>query len=188
VFHRGLKTNIAITMAVILILAMVLIDFIMVIMTQQDMIHHEVANGNKILSLIEARISTFSEKESIEKHLDKLDDIRIMLNEAGFSCTLILDVNNNPIYIGNKNCIVQDDLMLFTKQAIESGKQTNRFLGTTWGVFWKQRRNLIMSSPLFRKGKIAAGATFVFHLKGFMKSIDAHNSYCSYISWSTRSF
>ena len=91
-FQRGLKTNIAITMAVILFLAMVLIDFIMVIMTQQDMIRHDIVKGKQILTAIEARINTFSEKENIEKHSDKLDDIRIMINEAGFSCTLILDV------------------------------------------------------------------------------------------------
>jgi len=165
VFHRGLKTNIAITMAVILFLAMVLIDFIMVKMTQQDMIHHEIAKGKQILTAIEARINTFSEKENIEKHSDELDDIRIMLNEAGFFCTLILDVDNNPVYIDDKNCGLHDDLMLFAKQAIESGKQTSRFLGTTWGVFWKQRRHLILSSPLFRKGRIAAGATLVFPLE-----------------------
>ncbi|MFC1489161.1 ATP-binding protein [Thermodesulfobacteriota bacterium] len=152
-------------MGVILFLAMISIDFIMVIMTQQDMIRHEIAKGNQILTTIEARINNFSEKENIEKNSDELDDIRIMINEAGFSCTLILDIDNNPVYIDDKNCVVHDDLVLFTKQAIESGKQTNRFLGTTWGVFWKQRRHLILSSPLFRKGRIAAGATLVFPLE-----------------------
>ena len=179
-FQRGLKTNIAITLAVILFLGMALTDFIMVIMTQQDMIRHEIDNGNQIISAIEARISNFDENENNEKQLNKLDDIRIMLDEAGFSCALILDVDNNPIYVDDKKCIVEDDLVLLAKQSIESGKQKSQFLGTTWGVFWKQRRHLILSSPLFKNGRIVAGAALVFPLERIYE-IHRHSQYLLFL-------
>ncbi|MFC1811802.1 ATP-binding protein [Thermodesulfobacteriota bacterium] len=92
-----------------------------------------------------------------------------MIAETGSSCTLILDGNNRPIYSGSRRCPFQDELESFTRQAIASGKQATRFLGTTWGVFWKQSQNLIVSSPLFREGNIIAGASIVLPLERIYK-------------------
>ena len=53
-FPRGIKANIIITMAVLLITAMLLIDFIMTIMVQRELIQSESAKGQLVLSMIES--------------------------------------------------------------------------------------------------------------------------------------
>jgi two-component system NtrC family sensor kinase len=169
VFPRGLKTNIALYLAILLLLAMVSIDFVMVMMVQRDMIRFEITRGNLILSAIETKMNTFSRFEDNTEHSSTLDDLDRMIAEEGFSCTLILDGNNRPIYSDSRRCPFKDELESFTRQAIASGKQATRFLGTTWGVFWKQSQNLIVSSPLFREGNIIAGASIVLPLERIYK-------------------
>ena len=43
--------------------------------------------------------------------------------------------------------------------------------GTTWGVFWKQRRDLILSEPLLQNNQAVAAASIVLPLEGIYQSL-----------------
>ena len=64
-FPRGLKTNIAIHLSVLLVLAMILIDFVMIITAQKDLLRSEISRGYTFISGIEAKRMIFSEQENI---------------------------------------------------------------------------------------------------------------------------
>jgi signal transduction histidine kinase len=166
VFPQGLKTNIAIHLAVLLTLAMILIDFVMIITAQRALLRSEISKGYAFISGIEANLTAFSESENVATHLDFQHDFNKMLSDAGFSCALVMDANTNPIYFDGKSCALQDELKTLTSQTIQSGKKTTRFFGSTWGVFWKQSKNLIVSAPLLRDGSVVAGTGIVLPLEG----------------------
>jgi len=169
VFSRSIKMNIAIHLAVLLVLAMILIGFVTIIIAQKSLLRSEISKVYVFISGIEANLMNFSESENIIEHSDFQDDFGRMINDAGFSCGLIMDSKKNQIISNDKSCALQDELEKLTQQTIRSGEKTTRFFGSTWGVFWEQSRNLIISAPLRRKGSVVAGASIVMPLEGIYK-------------------
>lgn len=59
-FH-GIKTNIAINLAILLCAAMLLTDFVMIIIAQRDLVRAEISKGYMIISEVENNIFKTSE-------------------------------------------------------------------------------------------------------------------------------
>ena len=165
-FPRGLKTNIAIHLSVLLVLAMILIDFVMIITAQRDLLKSEISRGYTFISGIEAKRMIFSEQENIKAHSDFQDDFGRMLKDAGISCAMVMDANNNRVFYDGESCTLQDELETLTRQTIQSGEKSTRYFGSTWGVYWKQNKNLLVSAPLLREKSAIAGAGIVLPLEG----------------------
>jgi len=171
VFPRGLKTNIAITIAVLLMLSMFLIDFVMIIIAQRNLIRVEISKGNLIISAIEDNLIDYFEPEKVVLHSDFKKNLESMLSEAGFFCAIVQDKNNDRIYSKEKNCAIQDELTRLAEETIQSGERKTKYIGTTWGVFWKQKRDLIISAPLFKNEIIVAGASIAMQLSGVYQTM-----------------
>jgi len=166
VFSHSLKTKIAIHLAVLLIIAMVLINFVMIIVAQKALLQSEILKGQIFLSGIETTFNALSKSRNGLTNSGYKDGFAGMLNEAGFSSVLIKNANTNQIYSVGNSYTFLDELKTLTQQAIHSGKKNTRFIGSTWGVFWEQNQNLIISAPLFRDGRVVAGASVVVPLEG----------------------
>ena len=147
---RGLKSNIAINMAVILLVGMLLIEFVTIITTQRDMIRFEISRGNLLISSFKESLVNFSAQKNPTHHFNLKSSFDRLMQEAGFSCALILDGNKKQIYLGGSNCDLQDELIGLTCQAVKTGEKTTRFFGTVWGVFWRQKKDAVSSSPVKR--------------------------------------
>ena len=159
-FYRGIKTNIFINIVVLLVLAMILIDFVITIAVQNILIRSEISKGNFLISSIEDELRDYD-----KIGLDFKAKLNKMLNESGFSGAVILDTKENQIYFNGKSGALQDEINILTKRAIQSREKTTEFSGTSWGVFWKQSRFLIISAPLFRGEDIIGGASVVLQLE-----------------------
>jgi two-component system NtrC family sensor kinase len=168
VFARGLKTNIAIHLIILLVLAMILLDFVMIITARRDLLGSEVSRGYTFISGMETNIMFFSESDNITTFKDDFDR---RLKTAGFSCAVIMDSKKNRVYSNGENCTLQDEIETLTRQTIRSGDKTTRFLGSTWGVWGKQSQDVIISAPLLRNGSIVAGVSIVLPLKGIHKTL-----------------
>jgi len=166
VFIHRLKINIAINLAVLLVLAMILIDFVIIITAQRELIRSEISKGHVFISMIENNLINYdtlwnnAERLDFKCHFDKI------LYEAGFSCALVLDRDNQEKYFNGIDCMLRNELVQIVGQTMGSGKKMTRLLGTTWGVFWRQKRNLIISAPLFHNENVVAGAAVVLPLGG----------------------
>lgn len=170
-FARGLKTNIAINLALFLLLAMLSIDFVMIIKAKRDLLKYEIAKGYILLTIIGNNLVKSFESGSYVSNIKFDDEINRILNEAGFSCIMILADDTNKVYFHGPGCTLEDELEMLTKETLQRGEKTTRFFGTTWGVFWKQSRNLIISSPLLVDDRIVAGASIVLDLEGIYRTL-----------------
>ncbi|UCF92475.1 MAG: hypothetical protein JSW39_30145 [Desulfobacterales bacterium] len=50
------------------------------------------------------------------------------------------------------------------RRAMQSGQQNTQFLGSIWGIFWKQRQNLLISRPVSDKEHTIAGISIAWPL------------------------
>jgi signal transduction histidine kinase len=95
-----------------------------------------------------------------------------MREDKAFAGVLMMDAGANSIHThGGDVYPYFNELKSLTLQAIRSGKRNERFLGTTWGVFWEQSRYSIISIPLFRGDRIVGGAGVAVSLENVYKSL-----------------
>ena len=165
-FFHGLKTNIAIHLSVLLLLAMILLDFVMIITARRDLLRSEISRGYIFISGIQANKMFIPELGNIAASSDFQYDFGRLLKDAGFSCAIVMDAKKNRAYFHGENCTLQNEIETLTRQTIRSGDKTSRFFGSTWGVLGKQSRNLVISAPLLKNGSVVAGVSLVLSLKG----------------------
>jgi two-component system NtrC family sensor kinase len=171
VFIRGLKTKIAFNIAILFFVAMLLVNIVTVMTAQRDIIRKEVSKGRFIFSTVETDLIKSLKFETDPYPTSSRAQVFRLLTEAGVSHALVLSKNNERILFGNMPGALQDELMKHSRKAIRSKMHETNFFGTTWGVFWKQRRDLILSTPLLQNDQVVAGASIVLPLEGIYQSL-----------------
>jgi two-component system NtrC family sensor kinase len=161
----GLKTNITVTLVVLLLAAMILIDFVMIITAQRFLLRSEISQGYLFISGIELSLAHYPEE------IKNISNLENLLNEAGYSCGIVLWPDEHKVLLDGKGCSLQKDLVMLARQSFLSGNKLSGVEGTTWAVFWPQSRHLILSAPIFRKGRIIASAGIVLPLEKIYSSL-----------------
>jgi signal transduction histidine kinase len=170
-FARGLKTKIAINIAILFFVAMLLINVVTVMTAKRDIIRKEASNGFFILAALEEDLLmslNFEQDPGANKSRTKMNRL---FTEAGISSALVMRKQNEMIHFGTSAEVLQNELMRSCGQAMQSRKQATNFVGTTWGVFWKQPSDLIISKPLIKNGHVLAGVSIVLPLNGIYKTL-----------------
>ena len=109
-FARGLKSNIAINIAGILLLGMLLIDFVTVSTAQRDFVGNEITKGFLLISAFQDHLTNSSDSESEKLQVFSRSSLDALLSEAKFSCALVINKDNRPTYFGGTDCGLQDEL------------------------------------------------------------------------------
>ncbi|MEE8429914.1 MAG: ATP-binding protein [Candidatus Desulfatibia sp.] len=170
-FRYGLKTNITVTLAILLVVAMILIDFVMIITAQRVLLRSEISKGYFFISGIELSLAHYPEEIKSISNLSIKGNLEKLLNEAGYLCGIVLGTDEHKILLDGQGCSLQRNLEILARQSILSGNKLSRFEGTIWAVFWLQSRHLMLSAPISRKGRIIASAGIVLPLEKIYSSL-----------------
>lgn len=170
-FIRGLKTKIAFNIAILFFVAMLLINIVTVMTAQREIIRREVSLGHFILSTLEADLLKSLNLESDPSSSIARAEVNRLLTEAGVTGALILGKHNERISFRSSPKALQDELVKHCRKVMQSKKPEANFFGTTWGVFWRQRRDLILSTPLLQNDQALAAASIVLPLEGIYQSL-----------------
>ncbi len=161
---RGLKTNMAINIAFVLIIGMLLINLVAIMSFQKYMIKSEVSKGYMLINAIKDNCLPLPEQDNMLLDSDFKYFMSSLINKTDCSVGLLMDISQRKIYFEKKSCNFKNELENLTKKAIKNRKVSLNFFGSTWGVLWKQSRNFIISAPLYKKDKIYAGVSVVYDL------------------------
>jgi len=166
VLARGLKTNVLITLAALLLLAMVLTDLVVTMKAQQDLIQSEGEKGFLLLSNLEAAEQTGAEESESAKVLFLGSSGR-----AGFSCPMMISVDMGTVSSVPDACRYGKEIETLLQLAISSGSRQIKSVGNTWGVFWKQPQTLLIASPLLKKQRVTGAAGLALPLESVYQSL-----------------
>ena len=164
-FIRRLRTKIAVNLAVLLFMAMILIDLVSVVTVRRELIRSEVSKASLILSFIKDELHRASVgiAGAVESESGSL--LSKMIADSQIANALLLKADGETIYLGEPSEIPRKELIVYTQRAISAGKEANHFVGTTWGIFWKQKAKLIASAPLKNSNSNPAGLSIVLPLE-----------------------
>jgi signal transduction histidine kinase len=167
----SLKVKIAMNLAILLLVAMLLIDFIVVTTGQSIFAESEIEKGELISAIIGEHLAISRKSEKVEITSGFQHRLRRMIEEYGVLGLLIIDKYGRPIFSSHNAPETEDKLAEFAKNAVESQKKMSRYSGNTWGIFWKQRQNIWVSVPIFREGSVIAGTGMLIQLDGFYNAM-----------------
>jgi len=170
-FFNSLKTNIATSLAILLLVAMLFIDFVMVVTAQKGFVRSELEKGRLFSSFVSMHIQDMSDpapaevKEAAKKKMEEF------LESANISGVIIIDTDGHPLYQKDARGDELAKLRKMTLSSLHKETETVHLTGSTWGVFWRQRQMLSMAIPLFKDDKIAAGAGLLISLERFYQEL-----------------
>ena len=170
-FIRGLRTKIALNLAILFFVAMLLINIVAMMTAKRDIIRKEVSRGHFLVSTLAADLLDILALGTISAPQNSRVQVFGLLAEAGVSGAMVVGKNKERVVYGQISTALQNELLKHARSAIHSQKRASHFTGTTWGVFWKHHRDLIISSPLRQNGRIVAGVSIVLPLEGIYTTL-----------------
>ena len=170
-FVRRLRTKIAINLAMILLLAMVLIDLVSMVTVRRELIRSEVSKANLLLALLKDDVSKTSVGITGTGGLDPESFLIKMINDSQIESALLMAASGEKVYLGPQSEISEHEILAYTKQALSSGIKTYHFFDTIWGIFWNQKAKLILSAPLLNNKMTAGGVSIVLSLESIYNAL-----------------
>lgn len=145
----GLKTNIAVQMALVLFFGMGLTAFMTTNVIEHLLIKSHVSKGRLLLSLMQD-----SQKNSHGWGQDfgQVPGIGSltpgMLLDYGVSCVLVLDSASDTAMVCGPDCKPDGPLKSYARKALSSKTIVESTYGDGWGVFWAQKQSVILAAAL----------------------------------------
>ena len=164
VFVRGLRTKIAVTVAILLFLGMFLIDLVTMVTLRRELIRSEVLKANTLLAFVEDNLLNSTSEDGGTLNSKSKPLLTRMINGSQIADALVVGSAGEQIYLGPSSAVSSDKLARLTQKAVSSGNKTTHFEGTGWGIFGKQKNYLILSAPLTKNKTALGGISIVLPL------------------------
>ncbi|MCP4623551.1 MAG: hypothetical protein GY850_08475 [bacterium] len=164
-FIRDLKAKIAINIAVLLFLAMLLVDLVTIVTIRRELIRSEVFKANNLLTSFEHSI--VNGIPSTEGRPSPSPGL-VMAQIAGdpqLAGAVVLDSTGRQLILHQRPDVSPDLLHQWTHESMKFRKKNIHYTGTIRGIFRPQQATLTLSAPLLKEGKILGGIGIVLPLE-----------------------
>ncbi len=170
-FARGLKANIVVNVAIILMLAMLLIDLVMTKTAQRDLLRAERTKGMLLLNVIRAHLLSNNASGDTLLTPGEMGFLNDFFSTPDSAEVLILDSSGRILFSKMLQPEDEDLLVKHARHAMTSGETSSGFIGKTWGVFWTQNKQMVISAPLYRGDQSLAGACIALSLEDIYRTL-----------------
>ncbi len=154
---RGIKINIAFNIAIILLMAMLLINIVVVITVRKNLTIDDVDRKFRLLAALERHLprdagdgagADLSKLKLVfEDHLNAMDGAR----------GVVRPVKGKAIHLGPANRFPIRELESITRIAMMSGEKKARINGSPWNIFLGSPDEILVAAPYFNGGRVVAG-------------------------------
>jgi len=170
IFH-GLKTNIALHLVLLLVVAMFLIDFIVISAVHRLLKADTLSNGDTIMSTIHAVLSDASTEGGFRLNDANRENLTRISRNSDILCIRIWDGKHSHLFSTGTPCVSENLLRQTVDQAVNEDRRVVRNIDTTWGVFWRQSRYTILAAPFHLNGNHLAAAGIILPLDGIYQRL-----------------
>jgi signal transduction histidine kinase len=143
---------------------MLLINVVMIKISERDMINAKVKSGKLIIRSIGQHMKPLISGNRVDRHHPFIEtDFRRFISElmgsGGFFNTSIIDDRGVLILRVDLSSEILDLPLYFARETMESGVESVHFSGRTWGVIWPNHHYLSISAPFLIQGRSAGAIT-----------------------------
>jgi len=138
-FIRRLRTKIALNIAILLFLAMLLIDLVTIVTVKRELIRSEAFKANVLLTSFESSMlsGVLPPQRSPDSSPSKM--LAKMVDDPQVAGTLVLGRKGEQVFVHHLPDVSPVRLAQYTQAAMSSGKKELHYTGTAWGIFWETK-------------------------------------------------
>ncbi len=138
-------------------LSVLLSDFVIVNIIQKSMIQERVSQGRQLLMSLPGPLSDHLHPDT------ELSDGKIaQVVNVSFITYLYIRLNNGMNYhYGDANIDLQKEINKIVNQTIKEDDSVTEFFGNTFGVFWHQKKYVLISEPIVGKDSEKSGVKMI---------------------------
>lgn len=164
---KNLRIHIFLNLAVLLLLAMMLIDFVFIIVSQETLIGKEIERAEVLIKTVESHFQAGSDGKGIQEYRADTAVFDRLMAFSECTAALVVDHLEQPVYAFSLDTAsfkvqVEDRVRL----AIQKGVKSIAFFGSVRGIFWNQKEVVVLALPLVLNGKISGAAAVAMPLIG----------------------
>lgn len=170
-FARALKSNVIISMAVLLFIGMILVDFVAVRTFQKHAIQAEVDKCSLLVTMVENHLIGKKVFSTVPFSPQLKSRILDLFSNNGISCGRMQLLDNSVVFQFGENCVQDHQLEKVVKKAVESSQSRVEFSGSVWGIYWWQREKFVYSAPLMDAGRVIGGMSLTRNLESLYQKL-----------------
>ena len=170
----SLKTGIFTILVIILLVAMILLDFVMIRTAERDMLKTETRSGLLLLRAIAQSVMTDYERRTyseVQEGYPSHKHLHQLLYGVPHSSAVIIDNYGRVLFeteIGEEK---RKTLRALAREALQKGEHSVSMPGTTWGILPLKRGDLFLASPIMHEKKIVGAASVKIPLQPMYTTI-----------------
>jgi len=157
-----IKIKIAMLIALLLLVAMTLLDMVMVFATQQFLIKYEKQKAGILVATIGASTTVIEGgKNGTSGSAENSGGLTAILADSNVVSGIWMNSRGDIWWIPGLEDTPQSLLDRLSQTAMTRRDVQVKMTGATWGVFWRQKKYLTMAGPVYRDGRMVgvAGVT-----------------------------
>jgi len=162
---KSLRTNIALNLAVLLLIAMLLIDLVALFVTQEMLITARAEKGRVLMAALSTHLMPApSSGDGNTWRLANHAKINPLVESAGLLCFSAVTLEGQKIGQVGLGCLKEAPMGAMAWQAATTGEERLQTSDLIRGIFWHQPGFLYLAAPLRVERKIVAGGCVLMSL------------------------
>lgn len=176
----NIKLKVAALIALLLLVGMALLDMVMVFATQQLLINSEREKGGLLVELVGAHALSHQENAASTPTEGKRGGIRATLAELEVAGAMWMDARGERHWIQGQDGESAGALKRISQTAMDQRSLQADSVGTTWGIFWRQKKYLVLAGPFYSDYRVAGVAGVSIRLDSVFSKIRAAQKFIGY--------
>jgi len=161
---KSLRTNIALNLVVLLLIAMLLIDLVMLMVTQKMFIASRMEKGRIVINTLASHLTEGPAHNNGAWRIPDPKRIDQVMDVADGLCLMAVSVDGRTIHRGGVGCLQNAALDAMAHQAALSREEITRASDFFAGIFGHQPGALVLAAPLVVDGEAVGGGCVVMPL------------------------
>jgi two-component system, NtrC family, sensor kinase len=161
---KSLRTNIALNIVVLLLIAMLLVDLVSLMVSHKMFIASRLEKGHVVMTALMSHLQAVSSNATETWRIPEPRKIDQLMNVAGGLCLVAVSDADRMIHRAGFECSRHAALETMARKAAQTGReiiQTSDFFS---GIFGRQPGILLLAMPLMVDGKVVGGGSLSMSL------------------------
>ena len=175
----GLKTKFSINLLLILLVAMLMLNFVVMMITRQALIKNGLDRAQVVITAIE----TLAGPDPVDFHgamPDRFEsDIKKIMTASGIVCGRLFDGQLQELTYSN-DCWRAEELLAFVQKAMASDGIITGYVDSTWGFFYERSAFMVIASPLKSESRKFGAVCLLYDLAPVYAELERVQKYLFY--------
>lgn len=161
---KSLRTSIAVNLAVLLLISMLLIDLIMLIVTQEMLVASRIEKGRLLIATLSTHLEKTSPVNNDQWQINNTRKFSQIMNTAGGLCTIVWTPEGRSIFQTGLGCLHQAAMKTIALKAVTKREEITQTSNMIRAIFLRQTGLLFLAAPLKVDNEIVAGGCVLIPL------------------------